>query len=163
MSAVGGRFAASYLADAQSRVKIFGLDGEAIGSVELPGIGSAGGFRGKRNDPETFYSFTSFTSPGVIYRYDMASGRSEVFRAPKVDFDASEYETKQVFYESRDGTKVPMFITHKKGIAMNGRNPTYLYGYGGFDIPITPSFSVPNLVWMEMGGVLAVELGLVEE
>jgi len=153
---LNNQFVADYLQDAHSQIKIFDLKGNFIREVELPGIGSASGFSGKRHDPETFYSFTSFTTPGTIYRYDMKTGKSEIFRQPKVDFNADEYETKQVFYESKDGTKVPMFITHKKGIKLDGNNPTYLYGYGGFNISLTPSFSVSLLIWLEMGGVYAV-------
>ena len=106
-------------------------------------------------DKETFYSFTGFTTPTTIYRYDMTTGKSTIFRQPKVEFNPRDYETKQVFYTSKDGTKVPMFITHKKGLKLDGTNPTYLYGYGGFNISLTPAFSVGNLVWMEMGGVYA--------
>ncbi|QSV62846.1 MAG: S9 family peptidase [Dolichospermum sp. DL01] len=153
---LNNQFVADYLQDAHSQIKIFDLKGNFIREVELPGIGSASGFGGKRHDTETFYSFTSFTTPGTIYRYDMKTGKSKIFRQPKVDFNADEYETKQVFYESKDGTKVPMFITHKKGIKLDGNNPTYLYGYGGFNISLTPSFSVSLLIWLEMGGVYAV-------
>ena len=156
VSVLNNQFVADYLQDAHSQIKIFDLKGNFIREVELPGIGSAGGFGGKRHDTETFYSFTSFTTPGTIYRHDMKTGKSEIFRQPKVDFNADEYETKQVFYASKDGTKVPMFITHKKGIKLNGNNPTYLYGYGGFNISLTPSFSVSLLIWLEMGGVYAV-------
>jgi prolyl oligopeptidase len=145
-----------YLKDAYTAVKVFDLAGQHVRDVELPGIGTAGGFGGKRKDAETFYFFTGFTTPGTIYRYDMTTGQSTVFRQPKVDFNPADYETRQVFYRSADGTRVPMFITHRKGIELNGRNPTLLYGYGGFDISLTPSFSVANLVWMEMGGVYAV-------
>ncbi len=112
-------------------------------------------FAGKRTDKETFYAYTSFISPTTIYRYDPATGKSSIFRQPKVDFDASQYETKQVFYNSKDGTRVPMFLTYKKGLKLNGQNPTLLYGYGGFDISLTPSFSIPNVVWLEMGGIYA--------
>ena len=153
---VGNRFVASYLKDAHTQVKIFDVKGKFIREVFLPGMGSAYGFGGKREEVETFYTFTSFTAPGTIYRYDMATGKSSIFRRPKVDFDPNNYETKQVFYRSKDGTRVPMFITHKRGIKLDGGNPTLLYGYGGFNIPITPRFSVTNLVWMEMGGVYAV-------
>ena len=153
---LNNQFVADYLQDAHSQIKIFDLKGNFIREVELPGIGSASGFGGKRHDTETFYSFTSFTTPGTIYHYDMKTGKSEIFRQPKVDLNADEYETKQVFYESKDGTKVPMFITHKKGIKLDGNNPTYLYGYGGFNISLTPSFSVSLLIWLEMGGVYAV-------
>ncbi|MBD2486188.1 prolyl oligopeptidase family protein [Aulosira sp. FACHB-615] len=149
------QFVADYLQDARSQIKIFDLKGAFVREVELPGVGSVGGFGGKRHDKETFYSFTSFTTPGAIYRYDMVTGKSQLFRQPKVGFNPDDYETKQVFYHSKDGTKVPMFITHKKGIKLDGNNPTYLYAYGGFNISLTPTFSVSMLVWMEMGGVYA--------
>jgi prolyl oligopeptidase len=152
---LNNQFVADYLQDAYTQIKIFDLKGAFIREVELPGIGSAGGFGGKRNDTETFYSFTSFTTPGTIYRYNMVTGKSEVFRQPKVDFNPDNYETKQIFYHSKDGTPVPMFITHKKGIQLDGNNPTYLYAYGGFNASMTPSFSVSLLVWLEMGGVYA--------
>ncbi|MEH2354104.1 prolyl oligopeptidase family serine peptidase [Nostoc sp.] len=150
---LNNQFVADYLKDAHSQIKIFDLKGAFIREVELPGLGSAGGFGGKRYDTETFYSFTSFTIPGTIYRYNMVTGKSEIFRQPLVDFNPDEYETKQVFYHSKDGTRVPMFITHKKGIKLDGNNPTYLYAYGGFNASMTPSFSVSLLVWMEMGGI----------
>lgn len=153
---LNNQFVADYLQDAYSKIKIFDLKGNFIREVELPGIGSASGFGGKRYDTETFYSFTSFTTPGTIYRYDMKTGKSEIFRQPKVDFNPDEYEIKQVFYTSKDGTQIPMFITHKKSLKLNGNNPTYLYGYGGFNVSLTPNFSVSLLVWMEMGGVYAV-------
>ncbi|MDQ3649068.1 MAG: prolyl oligopeptidase family serine peptidase, partial [Acidobacteriota bacterium] len=153
---VGDMFITSYLKDARAQVKTFRLDGHPVREVALPGIGTVAGFDGKRRDRETFYSFTGFTTPATIYRYDIASGKSIAFRQPKVDFNPQDYETKQVFYTSRDGTRVPMFITHKKGLKFDGSNPTYLYGYGGFDVSLTPAFSVGNLVWMEMGGVYAV-------
>jgi prolyl oligopeptidase len=149
------QFVASYLKDAHTQIKIFSLDGSLDREVALPGLGSAGGFSGKIEDTETFYSFTGFTTPNTIYRYDMVTGESTVFRQPEVDFNPEDYETKQVFYESKDGTKIPMFITHKKGLKLDGHNPTYLYGYGGFNASLTPGFSVSNLVWMEMGGVYA--------
>jgi len=156
MGLLNNQFVADYLKDARSSIKIFNLDGSFVREVELPGIGSAGGFGGKRYDKETFYSFTSFTTPATIYRYDMVSGESTIFRQPNVDFNPDEYETKQVFYSSKDGTQVPMFITHKKGLQLDGNNPTYLYGYGGFGASLTPYFSVSRLVWMEMGGVYAI-------
>ncbi|MBW4634818.1 MAG: prolyl oligopeptidase family serine peptidase [Iphinoe sp. HA4291-MV1] len=156
VSTINNQFVTDYLQDAHSQIKIFDLNGKFIREVKLPSLGSAGGFDGKRNDTETFYLFTSFTTPGTIYRYDMVSGKSTVFRQPKVAFNPDDYETKQVFYKSKDGTKVPMFITYKKGIKLDGNNPTLLSGYGGFNISITPSFSVGSLVWMEMGGVYAV-------
>lgn len=152
---LNNQFVADYLKDAHSQIKIFDLKGEFIREVELPGLGSAGGFGGERHDTETFYSFTSFTIPGTIYRYDMVTGKSTIFRQPQVDFNPDNYETKQVFYHSKDGTRVPMFITHKKGIKLDGNNPTYLYAYGGFNASMTPGFSVSLLVWMEMGGVYA--------
>ncbi|QLE50093.1 S9 family peptidase [Nostoc sp. C057] len=152
---LNNQFVADYLKDAHSQIKIFDLKGGFIREVELPGLGSAGGFGGKRHDTETFYSYTSFTTPGTIYRYDMITGKSTVFRQPEVDFNPNDYETKQVFYHSKDGTRVPMFITHKKGIKLDGNNPTYLYAYGGFNASMTPSFSVSLLVWMEMGGIYA--------
>lgn len=150
------RFVTNYLKDARSQINIYDLDGTLVREVELPGIGSAGGFGGKRHDTETFYTFTSFTTPATIYRYDMKTGESKLFRQPQVDFDPDEYQTQQVFYPSKDGTKIPMFITHKKGIELDGNNPTYLYAYGGFNISLTPSFSISNLVWLEMGGIYAV-------
>ena len=153
---VGGRFFAGYLKDARTQVKVFDLAGKFVRDVALPGLGSADGFDGKRTDRETFYSFTSFTTPTTVYRYDVASGQSTVFRAPKVDFDPDDYEINQVFYTSKDGTRVPMFVSHRKGLKRDGNNPTLLYGYGGFNVSLTPWFSPSNLVWMERGGVLAV-------
>ena len=148
-------FLLSYLKDARTEVRVHDLSGKFLRNVDLPGIGTATGFGGKRKDKETFYAFTSFISPTTIYRYDPAAGKSSVFRQPKVDFDAAKYETKQVFYNSKDGTRVPMFLTYKKGLKLDGQNPTLLYAYGGFDISLTPSFSVPNVVWLEMGGIYA--------
>ncbi len=153
---VGGKFLANYLKDAHTEVKVFGLDGQLESTVDLPGLGTATGFSGKRSDEETFYSFASFTTPPTIYRYQVASGKSEVYKAPKVDFDPNDYTTEQVFYKSKDGTRVPMFISYKKGLQKDGQAPAFLYGYGGFNISLTPAFSVSNLVWMEMGGVFAV-------
>jgi prolyl oligopeptidase len=149
------QFVASYLKDAHTQIKIFSLEGSLVREVALPGLGSAGGFSGKKEDTETFYSFTGFTTPNTIYRYDMVTGKSTLFRQPNVDFKPEDYETQQVFYESKDGTKIPMFITHKKGLKLDGSNPTYLYGYGGFNVSLTPGFSVSNLVWMELGGIYA--------
>jgi prolyl oligopeptidase len=142
-----------YLADARSVVKVTDLKGKQLREIALPGIGSVSGFGGKQGDTETFFSFTSFTTPTTIYRLDMKSGASAVFRQPKVAFNPADYETRQQFYTSRDGTKVPMFIVSKKGIKLDGSNPTYLYGYGGFNVSMTPGFSPANLAWMEMGGV----------
>ena len=154
-SAVNNSFLVGYLKDAKTEVRVFDLTGAHLRDVDLPGIGTAGGFGGKRNEKETFYSFTSFLSPNTVYRYDPVAGKSSVYRQPKVDFDASRYETKQVFYNSKDGTRVPMFLTYKKGIKLDGQNPTLLYAYGGFDISLTPGFSVPTVVWLEMGGIYA--------
>jgi prolyl oligopeptidase len=148
-------FLLSYLKDARAEVRVYDLKGKFLRNVDLPGIGTADGFGGKRKDKETFYAFTSFISPTTIYRYEPGTGKSTVFRQPKVDFDASRYETKQVFYNSKDGTRVPMFLTYKKGLKLEGQNPTLLYAYGGFDISLTPAFSVPTIVWLEMGGVYA--------
>ena len=156
VNVVGDKFVASYLKDAHSLVKVYDLQGHFVREVELPGIGSASGFDGKRGDNETFYSFTSYTTPTTIYHYDVASGKSTIFRQPKVAFNPNDYEVKQVFYTSKDGTRVPMFITHKKGLKLDGNNPTLLYAYGGFDISELPGFSVANLAWLEMGGVYAV-------
>jgi len=153
---LNNQFVASYLKDARSQIRLYDLQGQLVREVDLPGIGSAGGFGGKRHDTETFYSFTSFTTPPTIYRYNMVTGESTPFRQPTVDFKPQDYETRQVFYPSKDGTPVPMFIVHKKGLKLDGSNPTYLYGYGGFGISLTPSFSVSLLTWMELGGVYAV-------
>jgi prolyl oligopeptidase len=148
-------FVLAYLKDAQTEVRVYDLNGKFVRNVDLPGIGTADGFGGKRKDKETFYAFTSFIVPTSIYRYDLEAGKSAVFRQPKVDFDPNRYETEQVFYNSKDGTRVPMFLTHKKGLKMDGQNPLLLYAYGGFNISLTPAFSVPNIVWLEMGGVYA--------
>jgi prolyl oligopeptidase len=155
VNTVGDRFVALYLHDAHSAVKLFKLDGPADGEIVLPGLGTAGGFTGKRKERETFYSFASFTTPAEIFRYDFDQRTSELLFQPKVRFNPDDYTTEQVFYNSADGTRVPMFISYKKGIKRDGQNPTYLYGYGGFDISETPSFSPSNLVWMEMGGIYA--------
>lgn len=153
---LNNQFVADYLKDAYTQIKIFDLSGSFVRAVALPGIGSAGGFGGKRTDSETFYVFTSFTVPSRIYRYDFATDASTLFREPTIPFDPDAYETQQVFYPSKDGTQIPMFITAKKGLVLNGDNPVLLYGYGGFSISLSPSFSVSNLVWLEMGGVYAV-------
>ncbi|MGD1147291.1 MAG: prolyl oligopeptidase family serine peptidase [Thermoanaerobaculaceae bacterium] len=156
VSLVHDTFIASYLKDAASAVRLFALDGKPAGEVALPGLGSAQGFSGKRSDTVTFYSFTGFTAPGTVYRFDVTSRTSTMFREAKVAADLGRFETTQVFYTSKDGTRVPMFLSYRKGIKLDGHNPTLLYAYGGFDIPSTPTFSVPILVWMEMGGVYAV-------
>ena len=155
VSVVGNRFIAVYLKDAHSLVKLFKPDGSPDGEIALPGIGSAGGFTGKREDRETFYSFTSFTTPTSIFRYNFDNRQSQLLFQPKVKFNPDDYTTEQVFYNSADGTRIPMFISYKKGMKRDEQNPTYLYGYGGFDISEMPSFSPANLVWMEMGGIFA--------
>ncbi len=151
----GSKIFASYLVDVKTQVKQFDLRGKLEREIELPGIGTANGFGGKENDKEVYYSFTSFTYPPTIFKYDIASGKSSLYEKPKVDFNPGDYETKQVFYNSKDGTKIPMFITYKKGLELNGRNPTLLYAYGGFNISLTPSFSTSRIVWLENGGVYA--------
>ena len=156
ISAIGGKLIVEYLQDARSKVEVYSYSGEFEREVELPTIGSAGGFSGQKSDSEAFYSFSSYTYPTTIFRYDVETGVSEVYRKPDVDFNPEDYETTQVFYESKDGTRVPMFITHKKGLVLDGTNPTYLYAYGGFNISLTPGFSVSNLAFMERGGVYAV-------
>lgn len=153
---VGDQFFAAYLKDASSRVKVFDLSGSPLREVKLPGLGSVGGFGGKRSDRETFYAFTSFVNPGSIYRYDIDKGESTVFRQPKLAFKPADFETKQVFVTSKDGTRVPMFVTQRRGLKRDGNTPTILYAYGGFNISQTPAFSVSNLVWLEMGGIYAV-------
>jgi len=153
---VGRHLVIQYLEDARSAVKVFDIAGRHVRDVDLPDIGSVSGFDGHQDRTETFYSFTGFTSPGAIYRYDVANGESELFRRPEVKFDLDAFETRQVFYESKDGTRVPMFLVYRKGLELSGSNPTLLYGYGGFNISLTPSFSVSRLAWVEMGGVYAV-------
>jgi prolyl oligopeptidase len=153
---VGNLFVTHYLKDAKTQVKLYETDGALVREVELPGIGTASGFGGRRADTETFYTFSSFATPPSTYRYDLVTGKSTLFRRAKVKFNPDDYEVKQVFYSSKDGTKVPMFITARKGTKLDGANPTLLYGYGGFDIPMTPAFSVTRAAWLEMGGVYAV-------
>ncbi|MEM6380039.1 MAG: prolyl oligopeptidase family serine peptidase, partial [Bacteroidota bacterium] len=152
----GGYFFASYLKDALSYIEQVDLEGKVVRVVDLPGQGSAGGFGGKWDDETLYYSFTSYINPGTIYNYDIKSGASELYKTSGVQFNPEDFESKQVFYTSKDGTKVPMMITHMKGLELNGENPTMLYGYGGFNISLTPSFSTSNIVWMENGGVYAV-------
>jgi prolyl oligopeptidase len=151
----GNKIFANYLVDVKTQVKQFDLKGKLEREVELPGIGSANGFGGKETDKELYYSFTSFTYPPTIFKYDITTGKSTLYEKPKVDFNPEDYETKQVFYNSKDNTKIPMFITYKKGLELNGRNPTLLYAYGGFNISLTPSFSTSRIVWLENGGVYA--------
>jgi prolyl oligopeptidase len=151
----GGYIFCNYLKDANSKIFQHQLDGELVREIALPALGTAGGFAGKRDEKVLFYTFTSFTYPSTIYKFDPATGASEVFRASEVKFDPSAYETKQVFYASKDGTKVPMFIVHKNGLKLDGKNPTFLYAYGGFNISETPAFSVSNVILLENGGVYA--------
>jgi len=155
-SLVGGKIIAEYMQDAQSVVKVFDLDGEQSGTVDLPGIGTAAGFDGKFDDAETFFVYTSFDTPTTVNRLDVSTGEVSVFRQPEVAFDPDDYVVEQVFYTSKDGTRVPMFISHRKDLEIDGALPTLLYGYGGFNISQTPAFSVTRLAWMDMGGVYAV-------
>jgi prolyl oligopeptidase len=152
---VGGKLLVSYMHNASSKAYVYNLDGSLQHQIDLPGIGSISGFSGEKESNIAFYSFTSFTYPSMAFKYDIENNKSEIFRESGVDFDIENYETKQVFYTSKDGTKVPMFIVHKKGLELNGQNPTLLYGYGGFNISLTPSFSISNLVLLENGGVYA--------
>ncbi len=155
-SLVNHQLIAHYLRDARSEVKVFALDGALVREIEMPGLGAANGFAGSADDSETFFSFASYTLPETIYRYDASNGSTTVFRAPEVSFNSSAFETRQVFYPSKDGTRIPMMISARKGIALDGNNPTILYGYGGFNIAVTPRFSPATVVWMELGGVYAV-------
>jgi prolyl oligopeptidase len=153
-SLVGGKLVASYLADAKTEVRVYSPAGELTRKVELPGIGTAGGFGGEFDDPETFFAFTSFNRPTTVYRYNVATGDESVWAAPKLAFSPEEYKVEQVFYTSKDGTRVPMFVVRKASVT--GPAPTLLYGYGGFDISLTPSFSATRLAWLEKGGAYAV-------
>lgn len=155
-SAAGGYFFASYLKDAVSLVKQYDLEGKEIREIELPGLGSAGGFGAKREDTELYYSYTSYVYPPTIFKLQIAEGKSELYKQSGVQFDPTQYESKQLFYTSKDGTKVPMILTYKKGMELNGKNPTLLYGYGGFNVSLTPSFSTSNIVFMENGGIFVV-------
>ena len=152
----GGYFFTEYMVDAISQVKQYDYEGNLVREIELPGVGNAGGFGGKKEEKTDYYSFTNYNTPSSIYKYDVETGKSELYWKPNIDFNPENYESNQVFYESKDGTKVPMIITHKKGLELNGKNPTILYGYGGFNISLNPSFSISNAVWMEQGGVYAV-------
>jgi prolyl oligopeptidase len=151
-----GYIFAKYMKDAVSVVKQFDYKGKLIRTIALPGVGTASGFGGKAKDKELYFSFTNYVTPGTTYTFFPESGKSSVYVKPKVDFVSEDYESKQVFFTSKDGTKVPMIITHKKGLKLNGKNPTILYGYGGFNVSLTPSFSIANAVWLEMGGIYAV-------
>ena len=152
----GGYFFAEYMVDAISKVYQYDYDGNQVREVQLPGLGTASGFGGKKEDQEFYFSFTNYNTPGSSYKYNVETGDYEQYWKPEIDFDPSDYESTQVFYPSKDGTKIPMIITHKKGVALNGKNPTILYGYGGFNVSLTPSFSITNAVWMEQGGIYAV-------
>ena len=152
----GGYIFANYMENAVSTIKQYSYDGALVREVVLPGVGSAGGFGAKKQDTSLYYSFTNYLTPGSIYSYEISSGTSKLYKKPSIDFNSDEYQSRQVFYTSKDGTQVPMIITHKKGIVLDGTNPTILYGYGGFNISLTPSFSITNAVWMEQGGVYAV-------
>jgi prolyl oligopeptidase len=156
ISTCGGKFFAQYLQHAVSEVFQYDMNGKMEHKIELPGLGTAGGFGGKREEKEMYYSFTSYVYPPTIFKYEIASGKSEVYKKSGVNFDPTQYESKQLFYPSSDGTEIPVIITYKKGMQQNGKNPLMLYGYGGFNISLTPSFSVSNLVFMEAGGVYAV-------
>lgn len=153
---INNQFVLNYLTDAHTQIKIVEMNGKLVRDVDLPGIGTANGFGGKREDSETFYSYSSFNAPPTTYRYDMKTGKSTLYRKADVKFDPSQFEVKEVFYNSKDGTRVPMFLTYKKGTKLDGSNPTILYGYGGFNIPSTPGFSPSRIVWLEMGGIYAV-------
>ena len=156
LSKAGGYFFARYMKDAVSVVEQFDYSGKFIRKIQLPGLGTASGFGGKKDAKDLYYSFTNYITPGTIYKMNIAAGTSEVYQQPKVKFNPSDYESKQVFYASKDGTQVPMMITYKKGTKLDGTNPTMLYAYGGFNVSLTPSFSVANAVWLENGGVYAV-------
>ncbi len=156
MSTGGGYLFAQYLKDATTQVIQYNLDGTVVREIELPAVGSAGGFGSKWEETEMYYSFSNYVYPSTIFKYDATTGKSEVFFTPEIDFDPNMYESKQVFYASKDGTKIPMILTYKKGLEMNGKNPTMLYGYGGFNISLTPSFSVSRIPWLENGGIWAV-------
>ncbi len=152
---VGGRFVVKTMHDAASRLAVYAKDGKPLGTIALPGLGTVTSVSGREDENEFFYNFTSFARPPTNFRHDVATNKGEVFQAPKVAFNPDDYETKQIFYASKDGTRVPMFITHKKGLKLDGSTPAILYGYGGFDVSLTPSFSVSMLAWMEAGGIYA--------
>jgi len=151
-----GYFFAHYLVDAISQVKQYDNTGKLVRDITLPGIGSAGGFGGKKDSKEIYYSFTNYTTPASIYKMDPVSGKDELYKRPAVDFRSDQYKSEQVFYTSKDGTKVPMIITYKNGTPLNGKNPTLLYGYGGFSSSVTPGFGITSAWWLENGGIYAV-------
>ncbi len=152
----GGYIFAEYMEDAVSNVKQYDYEGKLVREVELPGIGTVGGFGGEKDEKDLYYSYTNYVTPGSIYKYNVESGTSELYNRPDVNFNPDDYVSEQVFYTSKDGTKIPMIITYKKGTELDGKNPTILYGYGGFNVSLTPSFSIANAVWMEQGGIYAV-------
>lgn len=156
VSAVGGRLIASYLEDVKPLVTVHEADGSVVGEIELPGIGSVRGFGGRWDDPETFYNFSGFTDPGAVYRYDAGTGESTLHHRTETPIDGTQFTTRQVFYTSRDGTRIPMFLVHRKDLEKTGDHPTLLYGYGGFNISLTPGYSSSRLVWLELGGMLAI-------
>ncbi|MFY7739828.1 MAG: prolyl oligopeptidase family serine peptidase [Flavobacterium sp.] len=156
VSTGSGYLFANYMIDAVSAIKQYDYSGKLVRNIQLPGIGTAGGFGGKKTEKVLYYSFTNYITPGSTYSFDPKSGDSKVYQTPKIDFNSNDYESKQAFYTSKDGTKIPMIITHKKGLKLDGKNPTILYGYGGFNVSLTPSFSISNAVWMENGGIYAV-------
>ena len=156
ISTCGKKFFAHYIEDAVSRVYQYGLDGKKEKAIELPGLGTAGGFGGKMEEMETYYTYTSYVYPSTIFKYDIKTGQSTVYKTSGVKFEPKDYESKQLFYKSKDGEKIPMIITYKKGVKLNGKNPVMLYGYGGFNISLTPAFSTSNIVFMEQGGIYAV-------
>jgi len=151
-----GYFFANYMVDAISKVKQYNYQGQLIKDISLPGLGTASGFNGKKEDTVLYYSFTNYNTPSNLYKFNPKTGETTLYWKPKIDFNSDHYESNQVFYTSKDGTKIPMLITHKKGLKLNGKNPTILYGYGGFNISLTPAFSIANAVWMEQGGIFAV-------
>ena len=153
VSHIGGLFIANYLKDARTEIRRFKTDGTSLPPVKLPGLGTASGFGGRSNQNETFYYFTSFTSPGAVYRYDVTRNASTLFKAPKTQFDRDDYESRQIFATSKDGTKIPMFIVYKKGLKLDRNNPTLLYAYGGFNISLRPSYSPATIAWMDLGGI----------
>ncbi len=155
ISLIGGKFLATYMQDVINRAYAFSLDGELLYEVELPGIGSISGFEGNDDDPEAFYTFTSFTCPSTIYRFDSDANKSELFRRPETDFNPEDYVSEQVFYTGKDGTRIPMFLVYKKGVTRDGNNPVMLYGYGGFNISLNPSFNINRIPFLENGGIYA--------
>jgi prolyl oligopeptidase len=155
-SKANGFIFTNYMVDAVSQVKQYNYEGKLIREIELPGVGSAAGFSGKKADEVIYYSFSNYITPGSIFSFNTKTGASDLYKKPTIDFSSDNYESHQVFYTSKDGTKIPMIISYKKGTVLNGKNPTILYGYGGFNISLTPSFSITNAVWMEQGGIYAV-------